>query len=440
MMKDMRKELVFPVLALAILIAILVAGGVFTGTVRFSGRSGVTLSLNEEGKPWGPLPDGPQTYQVVSSEDAWPKFSEATINPLKVYPGDTQRMRVVVQDRVEVTEVLAEIETDNGVNEVPLRLVNEAAVTEEDILKQRYIVQDGKLIMLGELERTKLALSGFLKRAEAADVRKFVFEGEWVVKDTHVKTYHTTFRAKNASGEENSITMAWSDPCSGIADGTNSTLAGNCAIGTNVTDGIDGGSLNLGGYTVTLAGSGSTFVWNSGQNLTINGSIVINSGAQLRQTNLWIQDQDGDGWSDGSTWLYGATCSGCTRRYLSAGLGTGDCYYALPTSTTYAHLANPGQVGYITVPRGDGSFDYNCNLTEENEFVQDWQCQCDQGVDYCGGCVLGTEVSFQVPSQPDPSSCGLAIQYVPDPQQYCQTGGPSGQCVSIYSNYTLGCR
>jgi len=435
----MHKDLALPILALAILIAILVAGGVFTDTVRFSGRSGATLVLNEKGKPWGPLPDGPQTYQVVSSEDAWPKFSEATINPLKVYPGDTQRMRVVVQDRVEVTEVLAEIETDNGVNEVPLRFVDEAAVTEEDILKQRYIVQDGKLIMLGELERTKLALAGVVRHAEAADIRKFVFEGEWVVKDTHVRTYHTTFRAKNVSGEENSVTMAWSDPCSGIADGTNSTLAGNCTIGTNVTDGIDGGSLNLGGYTVTLAGTGSTFVWNSGQNLTINGSIVINTGAQLLQTNLWIQDQDGDGWSDGATWLYGATCSGCTRRYLSAGLGAGDCHFSLPTSTTRAHLVNPGQTFFFTVSSTYSlPFDYDCNGAEDkdNETIQDWNCSCQQGVDYCAGCYPGTESSGAITT----GSCGTVQQYIADPQQYCQTGGPSGQCAAFPSDYTTGCR
>lgn len=64
------------------------------------------------------------------------------------------------------------------------------------------------------------------------------------------------------------------------------SAATSCPAGV---DGIDNGDLNLSSYGLTL-NDGSTFAWNPGKSITIGtGSITVNNGAQLKQTNLWYQ-------------------------------------------------------------------------------------------------------------------------------------------------------
>jgi len=138
--------------------------------------------------------------------------------------------------------------------------------------------------------------------------------GIWKVHSTHSKTYQTIFTARNNKGEQNSITLAWSDACS-PPNGGNWTLDGNCTI--SGVNGVDNGNFTVdGGYTLTIQ-NGATFAWNSGKSITItNGSIVINAGGQSKQTNLWMTDADGDTYalSGASQYAQDSTPANCVRR------------------------------------------------------------------------------------------------------------------------------
>jgi len=109
-------------------------------------------------------------------------------------------------------------------------------------------------------------------------------------------------------------------------------------------DGVDGGGIDVYyGETLTVL-NGQTVVWSPGYSLGIYGTIVILGTGQLKQTYIWIQDGDGDGYS----------CSGCA-------------YYA------YAGDSYPG-----------GSYVRRCNLShwmEEDDCDDTWYEQpwCDPG-------------------------------------------------------------
>jgi hypothetical protein len=71
------------------------------------------------------------------------------------------------------------------------------------------------------------------------------------------------------------------------------------------------------------------------------------------QLVTYYKDSDGDGWGSPST------TKACTKPsgYVSQ---AGDCYDASVD-------AHPGQLGFFSSERGDGSFDYNCDGVEELE-------------------------------------------------------------------------
>lgn len=265
-------------------------------------------------------PEGRQEYKISSRGGVYPRFASAVIDPPKVAVGETQFMRVVVESDAEVVSVVAEIETDNELQNIPLELVEVAALAREEIVNRKYIVRDDGALVINNGESSALAfLESLVRRAEAQDVKKFTFEGEWIVRDTHVKTYYTKFIARDELGREDSVTMAWLDPCSGTSD-TDSTLSSNCTVGAGVVDGIDNGNLTInGGVTLTLNGGspGATFVWNSGRSITASGTILIGDGAQLVQSNLWAFDADRDGVRESNTWAYGnsAPSGSYVRRY-----------------------------------------------------------------------------------------------------------------------------
>ncbi len=183
---------------------------------------------------------------ISSAGDADPKFISATIAPLHVYVGQTQTLTVSVQSTKPVTSVVATMELDNET--VTLMLVPDSSGS--------------------------------------------TFSTSWVVYDTHVKTYHTTFVAENAGGDTASIVLAWSDPCSGITQGMDSTLSGNCTVSS--VSGLDGGNLTIpNGVTLTL-NSGTTWAWNPSTSIAINGSIVKSGSAQMKKGYLFYSGSSND--------------------------------------------------------------------------------------------------------------------------------------------------
>lgn len=58
-----------------------------------------------------------------------------------------------------------------------------------------------------------------------------------------------------------------------------------------------------------------------------------------------------------------------------------DCYDVPQGPSNNAEFAKPGTTMYWPVDRGDGSFDYDCNGTEDKQYAYG-----------CGSCILGGEV------------------------------------------------
>jgi len=184
------------------------------------------------------------SLNISSGSGSEPSFVSSTITPLHVYVGDTQTYTVKVASIGTITSVTATTQLDSRLFTLPLSVVS-------------------------------------------SDSGGTTYSASWVVFDTHANIYRTTFTATNNLGQSNSITLAWSDPCSGITQGTNSSLSANCTV--SVVDGLDGASLTIpNGFTLTL---NNPAVWgfNPGTSITIarGGSIVRASGATIKKGYLF---------------------------------------------------------------------------------------------------------------------------------------------------------
>ena len=399
---------------------------------------------NAKGERWGPLPQGSQTYQVASAENVWPKFVEVTIDPLDVKPGDIQKMRVVLNDDVEVTEVIAEIETDKGVNEVPLKRTSQSVVSQADLAPKGYFIKDGRLMLLDGRNEKEIA---FARSAEAALLQKFVYEGQWVVRDTHEKTYRTTFIARDTQGRSDRIVMSWTDPC-------NPPASGNWSVGMsqicNSASGVENGNITFNTSTCTAAfpctltiDPGVTFGWNPGQSISLtnggisNGNILFGVGAQLKQAYICAVDADSDLYYGGQVqFANSSTCAdlGASYKRRSTLAGPSDCndnnanvrpnqtaYFAVATTT---NLPIPGAV----------NFDYNCDGSEaKNPTDIVTSCTITGGQAKCGPppatCIENSE--------PNTAACGggyigracLPVNCTgPDEGFVCAPGGGTTAC------------
>ena len=198
------------------------------------------------------IPKGNQIYFIQNSHNS-PQMTEAIIDPLDVKPNDIQKMTIKAKDSIyPISSIKAIVQTDNGNETYFLSLISGTN-------------NDG------------------------------VWESQWKVHDTHSETYRTTFIAENTIGEKSDVTLTWTDPCTPLK-GNDWTLDGNCFI--SGVNGVDNGHLILNNpsYTLTIQ-SGATFVWNPGKEIRLSGGkIVISSTGQLKQTNLWMIDRDGDGY------------------------------------------------------------------------------------------------------------------------------------------------
>lgn len=214
-----------------------------TEVVRTVVVTAQSIPVSEQ-QPNYPLPPAGQTvsYSVSNASDADPKFVSAEIKPLHVYVGDTQTFTVKVSSVSGITSVTSRTELDT----TTLNL---------------------------DLVKTKSEASGD------------TYSASWVVHDTHTQVYRTTFTAENGAGDENEVTLAWSDPCPGITQGTNSSVTSNCSIST--VGGLDGGSATINnGVTLTI-NNGGTWAFNPGTSITVNGAIVKASGGLLRKGYLF---------------------------------------------------------------------------------------------------------------------------------------------------------
>ena len=281
----MRKR-AFIIGGAAAAVAVIVAAGVFYVSVpQPAGEEAPALSSNRKFK----LPEGPQTYLVTQAAEIWPKILEATIDPPDVHVGDVQRLEIVVEGPDAIASVDARIELDHETKILPLQLVGEVAAG--DLTPSPYYIDENKRLAMRPSVMSVQAGVRKVGIANAASYPRVKYAAEWEVYDTHNEKYHTTFVVKDAKGRENSITLAWSDACLIPAGGDwNIASYGNCTI--SATDGVDGGNETIATYTLTL---NAAFGFNAGQSISVTtGAIAIGSGGSIVQTNIWIQDSDGD--------------------------------------------------------------------------------------------------------------------------------------------------
>lgn len=402
---------VFHVAALGGLVALLAISLIGQFSARPEGSRGNALKL----------PAGLQVYRIAQAADAWPRLTEARIDPLDVHVGFRQTIEVAVESRAGDANVVARIQTDNKVVDLPLDPVT------------------------GSETET------------APGVVRRLHRGSWVVHDTRDRTYQTRIEA--TAGEDRSeVVMAWTDAC-GIPPGGDFTLSSPCTISS--ADGVDNGSLTL-SSSLTLNAS---FAFNAGKSVTItgSGSLAMCEGCSLLKTNVYQVDADGDGYpANGIMYLQDVAPprTGVRRYLLQSTVDCDDAQYSttntcsIPTcwndadrdgyySSTAATAcdkdssdipgddcyddndnAHPGQTQGFTADRGDGSFDYNCDGTEEKipQLVPH---------NYCGA--FGACVSQTIPK--NEAACGGTLQ-----AQYCQNPGP-GTCSTYTAAYTtLPCR
>ena len=144
----------------------------------------------------------------------------------------------------------------------------------------------------------------------------------------------------------------------------------------------------------------------------------------------FYRDSDSDGHGDGNL----------TECWCSAGGSSGD-FDVTNSDDCYDgnSQARPGQSGYFSTNRGDGSFDYNCDGQESKELSQ--LGACDGWGSSIGDCTLDTSGwNGSIPS------CGNSGNYLVDNDSCsggccsgslcfcCQVGGPS------YGSQTQECR
>lgn len=143
----------------------------------------------------------------------------------------------------------------------------------------------------------------------------------------------------------------------------------------------------------------------NGQDDDCDGDVDEDAGG-----STWYLDADGDG--------FGEPGSGVVACSPPAGTVSNDldCYDANPN-------ARPGQNGWFAVHRGDGSFDYDCDGSEQRQWPAPFFCSGN-----CDSFAPGWTAS--VPP------CGNTAQYA----QACDTVFPSGCEADSVTPRTQACR
>src|SRR3989344_5227029 len=193
---------------------------------------------------------GKKEYTFSSDVPKVPEFKKAIIDPLDVAVGDNQTITVIVYSPNSISSVIAKTQLDNENLTLNLEKIS------QDINGENWSVT-------------------------------------WTVYDTHITTYRTTLIAVDSLGNQNNITLTWTDNCAGINQGQDSTLSGTtCTLGTGNIGGLDGGILTVPtGFTLNID-SGSTWAFNSGKSITVTGTIAVNG--QISKGYLYHFDSDGD--------------------------------------------------------------------------------------------------------------------------------------------------
>lgn len=258
---------------------------------------------------------GKQTFQISQGEAISPKFKEITIDPLDVKVGDVQKFEAVMQPGQKIESVAVTTNTDN--------------------------------------KEVRVVLAPIPENPD-------VFRGEWTVHDTTDNIYQSIFTARG-DGKESKVELAWSDPCTPPLGG-DWRLDSACSAPASVTGADNGNIIFVTTNTLTVP-AGGTVAFNSGFNIQLgsaSGTIALSG--QIRNTNIWIRDQDNDLYAPNATDQLAQDSQPANYQRRNTRTNTTDC------CDTEAN-AHPGQTSFFTVARSVcGGFDYNCINGDEKQY------------------------------------------------------------------------
>jgi hypothetical protein len=398
-MKQRNRTIAIVILGIALAVAVVIVAGIPWGyrasapAQKLAGAKPGTAPAASSthalaAKTYVPHPPhGSVTYQVAQAATQLPAFVQATIDPADVAVGQVQHFMIVTNDPNPVTSVVAVITTDHKTITVPLVSQGVPAVS---MLVPRtvYVTSDNTLALVtpgvGSPDIAETRQGAHI--ANAADSNDTEFTGQWTVEDTHTAKYQTVFIAKDSAGNENSVTLQWTDPCPFAADdpysampidnyhGGTATISGSCTMesyaqtGLSSVDGPENGNLVVSGPGVFLdIESGATLVMNSGYSISFagGGGILIRSGGQiLLGEDMCGQDNDGDGYIAGTGWTAAVNCGALASR-----VNVISTYYTnFDDCDDSDARVYPGSNYWETSPSNGGTWDYNCDGIIEEQY------------------------------------------------------------------------
>lgn len=255
---------------------------------------------------YGPIGAGKSEYTIDSSSGLVPKFTLVIVDPLDVHLGETQTFTAHVSSDYSITEVVTRTQLDNEVLELPLE-----------------------------------------------EISPGIYSANWKVYDTHSNVYRTNFTAKDSEGNENTVTMTWTDPCTGFTHGSTSTITQSCTIST--IDGVDNGNIVLGTGGVITINNGAYLAYTPGYSISKNGgSLALSSTGIITKQYLFYYDTDVDQYAKNASYMLsvtGTNASGKMRPIYTK--GTSDCNDASATYYSYGY-------GQDSDRDGIGQSSYGC--------------------------------------------------------------------------------
>jgi hypothetical protein len=363
------------IVLVGLLVAIVGLGGIW-GYIKYRSVSsspvsdlGLVSYVNAQGQEWS-IPKGEYKFDV-SSANRYPKFITGFINPLDVKVGDIQKMMVAINNDTSIKRVWAEVETDNSTKMVELKLEATSTISVASLKSSSYLVdKDGTLVINDGSAKFSDVLEKLVNTADAASIVQYQYSGEWVVEDTHTKTYHTRFVVEDKSGRGDSMTLAWSDPV--CIFGPSGVLSDSCSTSLGV-EGYDNGDISIDiNKTITLSAGTAVLAFNPGKKVSLSGGgkVLIGAGSKIQQAYICIvDDNDGDGWPSDITRVTNSqsSCSNLGasyKRLYTIATSTLDCdpyngnvFQGQGASFTTAIADSGGTSAY------NGTYDYNCNGT-----------------------------------------------------------------------------
>ena len=247
----------------------------------------ISEALGGNFEKYGPVGAGRTSYTISSGEEDIPEFTNIIIDPLDVKVGEIQTFIAYVTSPNEITEVTTRTQLDNEILILPL-------------------------------EKTD---------------NPNEYMASWTVYDTHSQIYRTNFTARDSAGNENTVSMSWTDPCTSLGDHGNLVIISSpCSV--SVVDGVDEGNIRVDtGGSITL-NSGGIFIYTPGFSVSFTGGKIIKaSGGALKKAYLYYNDADGDSHGSGYDWSTSTTFAGHVRANLA--IGDFDC---LDTGTNASNV------------------------------------------------------------------------------------------------------